>query len=161
MTYIPEMLAHYILFYDQQRVSDITHFLGRYSYQIFYYDQQRVSDVAPFSQLITSCPVTNSLWAALHTFLSDSLKIVLYGQQLVSKITHFSGRPSSSHLLLWSTGSEWYYKFFWSQDILLHNSQTVSGSTYYLQSLSLYLNINRKWESLSCSIFLFLILYRL
>ena len=60
-------------------------------HHIFSYDQQMASDMAHFvkASLITSFPMTNSVWVTLH---------VLWG-------------AVSSHFFLWPTASEWHSHF--------------------------------------------------
>ena len=107
-------------------------FCERHSHYMFSYDQQVVSDIAYFVQgsIITSFPITNSLWVTLHilwnpvsshlvpwptvcvchcTFLKGSLiiHIISYAHQPVSNIAHFV--QSHSHLFLSPTASEWWH----------------------------------------------------
>jgi len=66
-------------------------FCERQPHHILSYDQQAVSDIAHYvnNSLITSLPMTNSLWVTLHILW----KVVL------------------SHIFLWPTASEWHYMF--------------------------------------------------
>ena len=60
--------SDHIFSHDQQFVSDIAS--ERQSHDTHHYDQQRVSYVT--GGLITSFPMTNSLWVTLHTFERQS-----------------------------------------------------------------------------------------
>ncbi len=66
-------------------------FCEKQSHHIFSYDQQRVSDIAHFvkGSLITSFPMTNSLWVTLHILWRESHHIFSYDQQGVGDIAHF------------------------------------------------------------------------
>ena len=131
-------------------------FCERQSPHIFPYDQQRVSNIAHFVEgsLITSFPMTNRLWVMLHIFLKavlshlflwptasewhctfcerQSYHIFSYGQQRVSYIIdlvkgslitsfhitnslwvtlHILQKAGTSHFLLWPTASEWHCTF--------------------------------------------------
>ena len=131
-------------------------FHERQSHHIYSYDQQRVSDIAHFvkGSLITSTPMMNRLWVTLHiswkavsshlflwptacewhcTFCErQSHHIFSYDQQRVSDIAnfvegslitsfpmtdrkwailHILWKAASSHLFLWPTASEWHYTF--------------------------------------------------
>ena len=66
-------------------------FCQRQFHHIFSYDQQEVSDIVHFvkGSLITSFPMTNSLWVTLHICERQSHHIIPYDQQQVSDIAHF------------------------------------------------------------------------
>ena len=67
-------------------------FCERQSHHILSYDQQEVNDIAHFMKghLITSFPMTNSLWVTFHIFCWKVVSSHFsYDQQLVSDIAHF------------------------------------------------------------------------
>ena len=135
-----------IFSYDQQRVSDIAHlvsshlfiwptasewhctFCERHSHHLFSYDQQRVSDIAHFVKgtLITSFPMTNSLWVTLH---------VLW-------------KAVSTYFFLWPTASEWHCTFYERQSyqIFSYDQQQVSDIAYSsCNCITSFPMTNSKW----------------
>ena len=101
------------------------HILWKTSHHILFHDKQIVSDsIFLKSSLITSCPMTNSLWVTVHFFLirlinvlqptesgwhfseRQSHHILSCIQQVVSGITHHF-----LHLLIWATDSESHCRF--------------------------------------------------
>ena len=105
-------------------------FCEQQSHHIFSYDKQRVSDVAHLvnSNLITSFPMTNSVWVTLHILWWLFSSHLSYDKQFVSDIAYFVmvilitsvpmtnslwvtlhilWKEVSSHLFLWPTGCEW------------------------------------------------------
>ena len=95
------------------------HILWKQSHHNFSYDQQYVSDIAHFvkGSLITSFPITNSLWATLH---------ILW-------------KVASSHLCLQLTGSEWHCTFSERQShhIFSYDQQQVSDTVHFVKAASL------------------------
>ena len=172
-------------------------FCERQSHCIFSYDQQRVSDIAHFvkGSLIASFPMTNSKWVTLHIlWKAVSLHLVLwltagewyctfcerqfhcifsYDQQLVSDIAHF-GKGSliasfpmtnrewvtlhilwkaiSLHVFLWPTGSEWHCTFCERQShcIFSYDQQDVSDIAHFVKGnlIASFLITNSKWVTL-------------
>ena len=107
-------------------------FCERQSDHIFSYGQQEVSGITHFvkGSLITSFPMTNSLWVALH---------ILW-------------KTVSSHLFLWPTGSEWHCTFCKRQchDIFSYDQQQASDIAYFVKG-SIIISFpmtNSKWVTL-------------
>ncbi len=119
-----EKQSHDIIFYDQQRVSEIAHFVKvvhhshhlflwltasewhhtsceKQSYQIFFYDKQEVSHIAHFvkGSVITSSFITNSLWVHCTFCETQSYHIFSYDKQLVGDNAKFSSLHSQSTLI--------------------------------------------------------------
>ena len=92
-----------------------TSFYERQSDHIFSYDQQLVSDIAHFMKgsLITSFPMTNSMWVTLH---------ILW-------------KAVWSHLFLWPTGSEWHCTFCERQShhTFSYDQQAVSDIAHFVK----------------------------
>ncbi len=124
-------------------------FCERQSHHIFSYDQQRVSDIGHFvkGSLITSFPMTNSLWVTLYILW----KAVSW----------------SSHHFLWPTACEWHYTFCERQShdhhIFSYDQQPVSdianfvkGSliTSFPMTNRLWVTLHILWKAVSSHLFL-------
>ena len=120
-------------------------FCERQSHHSFLYDQQEVSDIAHFVKhsLITSFPMTNSLWVTLH---------ILW-------------KPVSSHLLLWPIASVWcctfcerqsYHIFSYDQQFVSDIAHFVKGSltTYFPMTNSKCVTLHILWKAVSSHLFL-------
>ncbi len=142
--------SHFILAYDQQPVSNITHLSVEWQFHyIFCYNLQFVSDIAqscersshfllwptacewhcPFceSSLITSFPITNSKWVTLHILL----------------------KAVFSDLFLSPTVCEWHCKFCERQPhwhIFFYDQQEVSDIAH--SKSTSFLMTNREWVQL-------------
>ena len=89
-------------------------FCERQSCHIFSHDQQLVSDIAHFvkSSLITYFPLTISKWVTLH----------------------MPWKAFSSHFLLWSTASEWHYRFCEGQSHhIFHNTDRIQWVAHFVK----------------------------
>ena len=104
----------------------------RQSDHIFSYDQQVVSDIAHFvkGSLITSFPMTNSLWVTLHMLW----------------------KAVWSHLFLWPTGCEWHCTFCErrSDHIFSYDQQPVSDIAHFVKGslITSFPMTNREWVTL-------------
>ena len=74
------------------------------------YDQKLVSDIDCVKALITSFPMNNSKWVALHILWRQFYHIFSYIQQFVSDIAHFT-KSISFHLFSWPTASKYIGHF--------------------------------------------------
>ncbi len=133
------MQSHHIFSHDPQDVSDTqcTSFKGQ-SHHILPYNQQRVGDIAHFvkGSLITSFPMTNSLWVTLHILWKavsshpflwptacEDIAHFVNGPSLITSFQpitgtnslwvtlHFCGRQSHHNLFLWPLEGEWHCTF--------------------------------------------------
>ena len=173
-----ERQSHFIFSYDEQKVSDIAHwvkgsliasflmtnskwghctFCERQSHCIFSYDQQYVSDIAHFVKgshglIAYFLWPTGSEWHC--TFCerrSQSHCIFPYDQQQVSDIAHFV-KAVSLHVFIWPTGSEWHCKFCERQShcISSYDQQLVSDIAHCVNGslIASFSMTNRKWVTL-------------
>jgi hypothetical protein len=164
-----ERQSHQIISYDQQRVSDTLHICERWSHYIcsydqqvvsalhilwnsliiFSYDQQVVSDIAHFvkGSLITFVPMTNRGWATLcNLWNAVSSHLVLY-----STASEWYS-PFCEHLFLWPTGSEHFVQgnLIQSHHIFSYDQQGVSVIRHFVKgSLTTFIPMtNREWVTL-------------
>ena len=90
-------------------------FSERQSHHIFSYDQQRVSDIAHFlkASFIWSFPMTNSLWVILHILWKAVSWFITPLTMTNSKwvALHIFWKAISSYLFIWPTASEWHCIF--------------------------------------------------
>ena len=122
------------------------------SHHILSYDQQKVSGIAQFCErLITSCPMTNSLWVTLSTILEASLITwcPMTTSWLVTSWTFLLLRAILSCLVLWPTESELHCTLVW-MPISSHLQQAVSEIALFCKAnLTTSCPItNRKWVTL-------------
>ena len=123
------------------------------SHHIFSYNQQKVSDIAHFvkGSLITPLPMTNSKWVTLQTLWKQSHHIFSYNQQKVGDFAHFV-KAISSHPFLWPTESEWHCTFCESQShhIFSYDQQGVSDIAHFVKGnlITSFLMTNREWVTL-------------
>ena len=133
-------------------------FCERLSHHIFSYDQQRVSDIAHFvkGSLITSFPMTNSLWVTLHILQRQSHQSFSYDQQFVCDIPHFLKgslmacfpitnrkwvtlhilwKAISSYLFVQPTESEWQCTLYERQPHYMYSydEQRVSAIAHFVK----------------------------
>ena len=187
-----EWQSHHMLSYDQQNVSDIAHFwkrvsshlflwptvcewhctCERQSHHIFSYHQQLVSPMAHVvkGSLITTFPMTNSLWVRLHILWRAFMYIVSDDQQDVSDMAHFVKdnlitpfpitnsmwvrwhilwKTVSSHHFLWPTGSEWDCTFCERQShhVFSCDQQNVCDIAHFVKGslMTSFPITNRMW----------------
>ncbi len=131
-------------------------FCERQSHYIFSYDQQGVSDIAHSvkgSLTITSFPMTNSEWVALHNCERKPHWPHLFLWPTVCEWhCMFCKRAVSSHLFLWPIGCEWHCKFCERQShhIFSYDQQDVSDIAHFVKG-SLITSLpmtNRLWVTL-------------
>ncbi len=171
-------------------------FCERWSHHIFSYDQQPVSNITHFvkTSLMTLFPMTDSLWVILHilwnavsshlfqwliacewhcTFCErQSYHFFYYEQQEVSNITHYVKRsfitfslwPTGSewlctvcemepyHYLLWPTGCEWHCRFCEreSYHIISYHQQEVSDIADFVKGHLFLWTTASEWHCTFC-----------
>ena len=169
--------SHHIFSHDQQGVGDIAYFVKDILITSFPYEQQQASNITHLGKgvsshfflwptgsqwrwtywkgsLITSFPMTNSLWVTLHIFCTRQFLVsshFSYHKQGVSDIAHLM---TGSLIISFPTGCEWQCTFCERQlPISLHPShyqQLVSDIAHSVKG-SLVTSIpmtNSKWVTL-------------
>lgn len=161
-------------------MSDIADFSEQDPHHILSYDKQYVIlQIFHKCSFIISCALTNRMWVITLCSDSQCYYVFPHDNQFVSAIAHpfentisllpvlwqtqgeypcpFLWQAVASILLYCKTGSEWQIDnaYFLISIYLVTNQGTGSNSTSHLL-FSLYLNVNRKWESVSCILCLFL-----
>ena len=172
-----ERQSHCIFPYDQQRVSDIAHFVKdslihlfiwptgsewhctfceSQSHGIFSYDQQLVSDIAHVvkGSVIASFTMINSKWVTLH-MLWKAVSLHLFLWPTESEDIALFVKGISLHLFLWPTASEWHCIFYC---IFSYVQQHVSDIAYFIASFpmtnSLWVTLHILWKAVSLHLFL-------
>ncbi len=169
---------------DQQAVSDIAFcvswhvflwptgsewhctFCEREFDHIVSYDQQAVSGIVHFvkGSLITSVPITNSLWVILHIY-EGSLITSFHLTNREWAILHILWQAVSSHLFLWPTACVWYctfcdrqshHHFSYDQQPVSDIAHFVTGSLIisFPMTNSWWVILHILWKAVSSHVFL-------
>jgi hypothetical protein len=165
-----ERQSHHMFSFDQQRVSNIPHFVREnfpmtnrmwvtlhilwkaVSSHIFLY-QQFVSDQVGHivkGNLITCFPMTNSLW--VKHFVKSSLITCLPMTNSEWVMLDILWQAVSSHLLLWQSGSEWHWTFCERQSchMFSYDQQQVSEIAHFVHGslITSFPMTDSKWATL-------------
>ena len=154
--------SHHTLSYGQQQVRHCT--CSNESSLItssISYEQQNVCDIAHFvkGNLITSFPMTNSLWVRLHILMKGSLVTLFPMTNSKWVRLHILWKAVSSCLFMWPTECLWHCTFCEGQshDILSYYQQNVSIGHFVQVSLitsfpmtnSLWVRLYILWNAIS------------
>ena len=120
-------------------------FCEKHCYLIYSHDQQRVSDIAHFEKgsLITSFPMTHSLWVRFHTLwkaVSSYLILWPKGSEWLDL-----WKAVSSILLLWPTASKWHCTLFEMQFDHTHSYDPQRVSDIASSLITHFPIGNREW----------------